>query len=100
MLVVEDSDAYADAARAAGFETISGNAAKQEVAVACNLAAARWLVVAIPNAFEAGQIVQKARHASAGLGIIARAHFDAEVDHLTKCGPTSPSWASAKSRAA
>jgi CPA2 family monovalent cation:H+ antiporter-2 len=86
VLVVEDSDKYAAAARTAGFGTINGNAAKQEVIAACSIAGARWLVVAIPNAFEAGQIVQKARRANAGLEIIARAHFDAEVEHLTKCG--------------
>ena len=88
VLVVEDNEKYALAARTAGFETLEGNGAKPQVVAACNLAAARWLVVAIPNAFEAGQIVQKARKANAKLEIIARAHFDAEVDHLTKCGAT------------
>ena len=88
VLVVEDNEKYASAARAAGFETTEGNGAKFQVIAAANLAAARWLVVAIPNAFEAGQIVQKARKANAKLDIIARAHFDAEVDHLTKCGAT------------
>ena len=37
---------------------------------------------------EAGQIVQQARRANPGLPIIARAHFDAEVDHLRKLGAT------------
>lgn len=72
----------------AGFETIEGNGAKFQTISAANLAAARWLVVAIPNAFEAGQIVQKTRKANPKLEIIARAHFDAEVEHLTKCGVT------------
>jgi K+:H+ antiporter len=41
---------------------------------------------AIPAAFEAGQIVEQARRAQPDLEIIARAHFDAEVDHLRKLG--------------
>jgi CPA2 family monovalent cation:H+ antiporter-2 len=44
------------------------------------------VVVAIPEAFEAGQIVQQARAASADVRIIARAHSDAEVEHLKGMG--------------
>ena len=55
---------------------------------AANLKGARWLFVAIPDAFEAGQIVNQAREQSADLPIIARAHSDAEVDHLTAHGAT------------
>ena len=44
------------------------------------------LFVAIPEAFEAGQIVQQARRANPGLPIVARAHFDAEVEHLLSLG--------------
>ena len=43
-------------------------------------------MVAIPNAFEAGQVVQQARTANPGLRIIARAHSDAEVEHLERLG--------------
>jgi CPA2 family monovalent cation:H+ antiporter-2 len=86
VLIVEESDKYAAAARAAQFETLQGNGATADMVAACNLPAARWLVVAIPNGFEAGQIVQQARKISPTLAIIARAHFDEEVDHLTKCG--------------
>jgi monovalent cation:H+ antiporter-2, CPA2 family len=71
-----------------GIEHIRGNAAKDEVLAASNLAGARMLFVAIPQAFEAGQIVQQARRANPTLPIIARAHFDAEVDHLRKLGAT------------
>ncbi|MGE4063081.1 MAG: NAD-binding protein [Rhodospirillaceae bacterium] len=42
--------------------------------------------MAIPNGFEAGQIVEHARATNPDLKIFARAHFDAEVDHLQKCG--------------
>ena len=40
----------------------------------------------IPQAFEAGQVVQQARATNPMLEIVARAHTDDEVDHLT------PAW--------
>jgi len=69
-----------------GIEHIRGNAARDDVLAAANLVAAKLLFVAIPEAFEAGQIVQQARRANPGLPIVARAHFDAEVDHLLSLG--------------
>ncbi|HVV28825.1 MAG TPA: cation:proton antiporter [Rhizomicrobium sp.] len=81
LLVVEEG-----AVGAPGIAHIRGNAAKDEVLAAANLPEARMLFVAIPQAFEAGQIVQQARKANPGLPIVARAHFDAEVDHLLALG--------------
>jgi CPA2 family monovalent cation:H+ antiporter-2 len=86
LLVIEERRKLADQARAAGFETLLGNAAGPEMIQACNLAQARWLFVAIPNAFEAGQIVQQARKANADIRIVARAHADGEVDYLSNLG--------------
>jgi CPA2 family monovalent cation:H+ antiporter-2 len=42
--------------------------------------------VAVPNAFEAGQVIEQARGADPILRIVARAHFDAEVDYLKGLG--------------
>jgi CPA2 family monovalent cation:H+ antiporter-2 len=81
LLVVEEG-AVGDPA----IEHIRGNAARDDVLAAANLAAAKFLFVAIPQAFEAGQIVQQARRANPGLPIVARAHFDAEVEHLLSLG--------------
>ena len=68
------------------IEHIRGNAARDDVLAATNLKEAKLLFVAIPQAFEAGQIVQQARRANPGLPIVARAHFDAEVQHLLAMG--------------
>ena len=56
---------------------------------AANLAGARCLLVAIPDAFEGGQVVEQARALNAGLPIIARAHSEAEIEHLKKHGATA-----------
>jgi CPA2 family monovalent cation:H+ antiporter-2 len=81
LLVVEEGK-VADPAVA----HIRGNAARSDVLAAANLGAARILFVAIPQAFEAGQIVQQARKAHPNLPIVARAHFDDEIGHLLALG--------------
>jgi CPA2 family monovalent cation:H+ antiporter-2 len=73
-------------AREEGIEVQCGNAAEPALLEAANVAGARLLFVAIPIAFEAGQIIEQARKANPALKIIARAHFDAEVAHLAGLG--------------
>ncbi len=84
--VIEDSARPQSRLHADGVEAVHGNAAQPDILTAANVAAARRLIVAIPNAFEAGQIVETARAANPGISIIARAHSDAEVEHLTSLG--------------
>lgn len=86
LLVIEDGADIVERLHEKEIEVISGNAAEDPVLAAANLAKARVLIVAIPNGFEAGQIVEQARGANPSLDIIARAHFDAEVDHLLAHG--------------
>ncbi|WP_342726800.1 YbaL family putative K(+) efflux transporter [Bradyrhizobium sp. B097] len=85
-LAVEASDDMVARLRQRGIEALMGNAARASVLRATNPAGARSLVIAIPEAFEAGQIVEQARAANADIRIIARAHSDAEVDHLKGLG--------------
>jgi CPA2 family monovalent cation:H+ antiporter-2 len=86
LLVIEDDEDSTRALREAGTEVITGNAADPNVIGAANLAAARCLLVAIPDAFEGGQVVAQARTLRPDLPIIARAHLEEEVAHLTKHG--------------
>jgi CPA2 family monovalent cation:H+ antiporter-2 len=85
-LIIEDADNVLAKLRESNFETIVGNAARSDVLRSANLGGARYLLIAIPEAFEAGQIVQQARAANPGIRIIARAHSDAEVEHLKSLG--------------
>jgi CPA2 family monovalent cation:H+ antiporter-2 len=71
-----------------GVEVIKGNAADPEVLTAANPGAARCIFVAVPDAFEAGTIVERAREANPSVPIIARAHSEAEHQHLTRLGAT------------
>jgi CPA2 family monovalent cation:H+ antiporter-2 len=85
-LVIEDRHELVVRLRARGIETIHGNAAAPEVVAAAKLAEARSLLVAIPDAFEAGQIIEQARAANPRIEILARAHSEDEVQYLNRCG--------------
>jgi CPA2 family monovalent cation:H+ antiporter-2 len=85
-LVIEERREAVESLRKRNIEVIVGTGAEARVLKAANLAQARWLFVAIPDGFEAGTVVELARKANPELLIIARAHSDAEVEHLTKHG--------------
>ncbi|RWH72474.1 YbaL family putative K(+) efflux transporter [Mesorhizobium sp.] len=85
-LVIEDADKTLAKLREDGVETVAGNAANADVFSAANPEGARRLILAIPNAFESGQIVLRARTANPAITVIARAHSDAEVEHLKGLG--------------
>jgi CPA2 family monovalent cation:H+ antiporter-2 len=85
-IVVEDRQDLVEQLRERGLEAILGNGAAPDVLRATNIAGAASLVVAIPNGFEAGQISEQARAANPTIEIIARAHSDAEVEHLHRYG--------------
>ena len=89
LLVIEDNPGIIERLREQGIEIISGNAAAPDMLQAANVGAARGLLVAIPDAFEGGQIVAKARGISTSLPIIARAHSEEEIAHLKHHGATS-----------
>ena len=86
LFVVEESKEGIEVAQRDGAEVVIGNAADPEVLAAANLPAAKRLFVTIPEAFEAGQVVEQARAANPDLEILARAHSDAEIEHFTNSG--------------
>ena len=86
MLLIEENEDIAAKLKEEGYETIAGNAAAAEVADAANLLNARCLLVAIPDAFEGGQVVAHARAVNPSLFIVARSHSDEETEHLKKHG--------------
>lgn len=86
MLVIEDSEQRVQELMAMEVPVIGGNATSERVLKLANLEAAKSIAIAIPNVFEAGNVVAKARAANPGLLILGRAHSDAEIDHLMKQG--------------
>ncbi|HMI97580.1 MAG TPA: YbaL family putative K(+) efflux transporter [Micropepsaceae bacterium] len=83
-LVIEDADKLVTSLRAGGIEVLPGNAVRPEVMEAANVKGARLLIIAIPNGFEAGQIVERSRALNPALQIVARAHSNDEVEYLLR----------------
>jgi CPA2 family monovalent cation:H+ antiporter-2 len=85
--VVIDLDGGALAeAQAAGAMTLTGNSADPDLLRRANLPAAKRIFVTLPEAFEAGQVVEQARRAVPEITIYARAHSDEDEAHLTGLG--------------
>ena len=88
-LVIEERPEVMNQARDIGVESLSGNAADAALLKAANIAEARWLFVAIPDGFEAGQVVEQGKAINPSLKVVARAHSDAEIEHLRQMGADS-----------
>ncbi|MGO3931945.1 YbaL family putative K(+) efflux transporter [Rhodopseudomonas pseudopalustris] len=86
VVVIEDDTERVAQLQREGITAVGGNAAAPDMLEAAEIASARGLLVAIPDAFEGGQIVAKARALNAKLPIIARAHSTEEVAHLKSNG--------------
>ncbi len=88
MVVIENARPRVDALRKQGINVVLGNAAKAEILSLARLDCARWLLLTIPNGFEAGEIVAMARDKRPDLKIVARAHYDDEVTYIIERGAT------------
>lgn len=86
IVVIENSRARVDALREQGIKAVLGNATKAEIMELARLDCARWLLLTIPNGYEAGEIVAAAREKRPDLEIIARAHYDDEVSYIIDHG--------------
>ncbi len=86
LVVIETSRTRVDELRERGISAVLGNAANEEIMNLAHLDCARWLLLTIPNGYEAGEIVASAREKCPNIEIIARAHYDDEVDYITERG--------------
>lgn len=87
-LVIETDKSQVVELQKGDHPIIIGNAADPEVAAAANIREARCLLIAIPDAFESGQVVEQARTMNADLPIIVRVHSPAQEEHVGKFGAT------------
>lgn len=85
-VLIEDNDQRVATAHAAGIEVVVGNAATLETLALANVAGARAVIIAIPNAFEAGQAVEQCHRINPALRIVARAHAEEEIGYLQGLG--------------
>jgi CPA2 family monovalent cation:H+ antiporter-2 len=87
LFVIDEKDDVVAKLRARNVEAVAGSA--PAILAAANLTQAKALLVAVPNAFETGQIVAQARAANRDLFIVAHAHSDAEAEYLASYGASA-----------
>ncbi len=87
-LVIETNKEQVAELQKVNPDVIVGNAADPEIAAAANIRQARCLLVAIPDAFESGQVVDQARKLNPDLPIVVRVHSAAQEEHVMKLGAT------------
>jgi CPA2 family monovalent cation:H+ antiporter-2 len=85
-IVIEDHVDAVEVLCTSGTPAIYGNAAAPGMLDAAHIAGARYLLVAIPDVLEAGQIIEHALKINPKLHVIARAHSAAETVHLENHG--------------
>lgn len=84
--VIEDREDLVETLQTQGIEAVLGNGISREAMLAAGADKADLIFVTVPNGFEAGGIVELARSLNPGVKVYARAHSDAEVEHLRGLG--------------
>jgi CPA2 family monovalent cation:H+ antiporter-2 len=85
-VVIDDRQEVVDLLQTRGIAAIAGNAVSRETMETADLAGADLMFVTVPDGFESGRIVELARAINPKLKVFARAHSDAEVEHLKSFG--------------
>ncbi|MFL9842694.1 YbaL family putative K(+) efflux transporter [Sphingomonas sp. ST-64] len=85
-ILIEDQTDTANAAKGEGLDVVRGNAVDPEALKAAGVDRAAKLLIAIPEGFEGGAVIEAARAINPDIAIVARAHSDAEVDYLEARG--------------
>jgi CPA2 family monovalent cation:H+ antiporter-2 len=87
-VVIEDEADMAKQAEADGLHVLTANALEPRTLEKAGIKEASTLLIAIPEGFEAGVVFERARALNPSIRVIARAHSDAEVEHLVRLGVT------------
>lgn len=85
-ILIEDQADIAKLAKETGLDVVRGNGIDPQALMAAGVDRASKLLIAIPEGFEGGAVVEAARKVNPGIAIVARAHSDAEVEHLEAKG--------------
>ncbi|MCY0388204.1 Kef family K(+) transporter [Robbsia sp. Bb-Pol-6] len=85
-VVVDDRLDIVGRLRDEGVTAVCGNGVMVDVLEQAGIASARYLVMSIPNAFEAAEVIRQARELGPQVHVLARAHSSAEIAHLEQHG--------------
>lgn len=85
-LVVEENAEPVQTLKSRGVEVYIGPCGEPAMLERLNLEAARYLITAIPDAYEAGHLVEAAKAANPNIYVVARAHSAEAVAYLKGLG--------------
>ncbi len=87
VVVIEDDADKIARARAEGFPAVRGNVAAGRVLEEARAGQAAIAIFAVPNSLEAGEAIARLKQQlNLAIGVLARAHSEAEVRHLLERG--------------
>ncbi|MGZ9052371.1 MAG: NAD-binding protein, partial [Rhodoplanes sp.] len=82
-VVVESDRKLAEKLRSEGTRVVYGDATREEVLAAALPRSARLIVVALPDAFQARQVISLARKLNPEIETVVRTHSEAEALYLS-----------------
>ena len=83
-VVVEQNRDLVEKLREQGVQAVAGDASDPAELAQAHIARARMLVIAIPDAFQARQMIEAARTVNPGIETVVRTHSEEEADLLRK----------------
>ncbi|PPI86316.1 YbaL family putative K(+) efflux transporter [Candidatus Pantoea edessiphila] len=86
LVVVENSHLMVELLKKQKINAVLGNATNEDIINLTYIDRARWLLLTIPNGYEAAEVVTIVRGKNQSIEIIARAHYDDEVKYIMERG--------------
>ena len=83
-VVVEQNRELVEKLREQGVQAVAGDAADRAELEQAHVARARMLVIAIPDSFQARQMIETARTLNPGIETVVRTHSEEEAELLSK----------------
>ena len=83
-VVVEENRELVERLREQGGQAVAGDASDPQELVQAGIARARMLVIAIPDSFQARQIIEAARTLNPGIETVVRTHSEEEAELLRR----------------
>ncbi|MFS1537572.1 MAG: YbaL family putative K(+) efflux transporter [Candidatus Phlomobacter fragariae] len=86
IVVIENTRARFEELAKNGFRALIGNAVNKALMKLARIDCAQTILLTIPNGYEAGQIVEKARSLNPDITIIVHSHSDDEIKYIRERG--------------
>jgi CPA2 family monovalent cation:H+ antiporter-2 len=83
-VVVEENRELVERLRQQGGQAVAGDASEPQELIQAGIARARMLVIAIPDAFQARQIIEAARTLNPAIETVVRTHSEEEAEPLRR----------------